>query len=92
VPNEVVKVAGGGTGATFTYPPIDIFRFLLQDGLDRKPAPMTTVPGCFPPPAPGGYTNFTIGIECDFTASPKEGHGVTIGVIVGGQIVRNLPQ
>jgi hypothetical protein len=88
-PNKVVDVVGGDNGITFTYPPVTISSFFLSDVLPRDPQPMTTPPspGCFEP----NTFAFTIPVVCSFTASPVEGHVVSIVTSVSGLITRNIP-
>ncbi len=94
---DIVKVVGGSFGSAFTYPPMNDFFFTVLDALDRKPAPMTNTPGCFPPPgnvcSAGGsdcYT-FEVPVSCTFTASPNDGYIVALRDSIRGRIFKNFP-
>jgi hypothetical protein len=97
--SDNIDIKGAFKGIAFTYPPIRKYSFLVVDKLERVPMPMTNPPSpaCYPPPytgmAPFGSTRqqWYAGIQCSFTASPEDGHKVSLLDTVFGEIDNNLP-
>jgi hypothetical protein len=96
---KAVDAAGTHTGMFFTYPAIRDYQFSVADALPRMPAPMTDTPNCFEAPncneAAGCAMNccppipFYVVVNCQFTASPKNGYKALVTAEVNGLISRN---
>ncbi len=73
----IVVAAGGKSGRVFDYPPVTAIGFTVLDALDRMPAPMSNVPGCFRPPGTAAIP-WTVPVNCRFTSSPIDGYIVLL--------------